>query len=87
MSDHGESFGENGQWLHANDSDIERNPACFIWMSDIYQEQYPEKVKNLILNSNKKINTSFLFHTILDGSNIESNFLDRKESLFNNEYQ
>jgi len=87
LSDHGESFGENGQWLHANDSDIERNPACFIWMSDIYQEQYPEKVKNLILNSNKKINTSFLFHTILDGSNIESNFLDRKESLFNNEYQ
>lgn len=85
LSDHGESFGEDGFWLHANDSDYERNPACFVWFSDVYKELYPEKCDNLILNSNNDINSSFLFHTILDGSNIETVFLDKTQSLFYNE--
>lgn len=82
ISDHGESFGENGKWLHANDSDYERNPACFIWFSNKYKELNPVKVDVLNQIYNKEIDTSFLFHTILDGSSINSSFLDIEQSLF-----
>jgi glucan phosphoethanolaminetransferase (alkaline phosphatase superfamily) len=87
LSDHGQSFGEEGKWLHANNTDAEKNPACFVWMSDSYKRKYPEKLENLKLNQYKKTNTSFLFHTILDGSLITSPYLELHQSLFSFEFQ
>ena len=82
LSDHGQSFGEDGNWLHANDAPAEQNPACFFWFSDSYGLRYPEKVEAVSLNSEKQTDTSFLFHTILDGSLITSSYLDLEMSLF-----
>jgi len=87
LSDHGQSFGEEGKWLHANNTDAEKNPACFIWLSDVYKRKYPGKLENLKLNQYKKINTSFLFHTILDGSLIRTPYLDVSQSLFSSDFQ
>mgnify|MGYP000983717873 FL=1 len=87
LADHGQSFGEEGKWLHANNTDAEKNPACFIWLSDKYKRRYPDRVKNLELNKDKFINTSFLFHTILEGSDIFSPSIDPNLSVFSTDFQ
>ncbi|PKP39794.1 MAG: hypothetical protein CVT98_00470 [Bacteroidetes bacterium HGW-Bacteroidetes-15] len=87
LSDHGQSFGENGKWLHANSNPVEQNPACFIWLSEKYREKYPERFEALIANKDMSINSSFLFHTIIDGSLISSKYLNLKQSLFSSEFQ
>lgn len=82
LADHGQSFGENGKWLHANNAPAEQNPACFVWMSEKYKANYPNKYKSLISNRYAAINTAFLFHSIIDGNNIQSPFLDSTWSVF-----
>jgi lipid A ethanolaminephosphotransferase len=82
LSDHGQSFGEKGKWLHANDMPAEQNPAAFVWLCDKYKKLNPGKTTNIRKNRKKNIDTSFLFHTILDGSNINSPYLDSSLSLF-----
>jgi glucan phosphoethanolaminetransferase (alkaline phosphatase superfamily) len=87
LSDHGQSFGEEGKWLHTNNTAAEQNPAGFIWLSQSYRKKFPEKFENLLLNQLKPINTSFLFHTILDGATIHSPFYDPRQSLFSPDFQ
>lgn len=84
LSDHGESFGEEGKWLHANNMPAEQNPACFIWLSESYKNKFPEMVTALQQNYKKEIDTSFLFHTITNGSKIESHYIDNRLNLFFN---
>ncbi len=87
LSDHGQSFGENGKWLHANNAPAEQNPAGFIWMSERYKADHPEKLEALLSNQYSSINTSFLFHTIIDGSLIETDVIDFSQSLFSTNFQ
>ena len=87
LSDHGQSFGEEGKWLHANNTIAEQNPACFIWLSESYMKNFPEKHQALLANQNKEINTSFLFHTILDGATISSPYFEVSQSLFSYQFQ
>lgn len=82
LADHGQSFGEEGKWLHANNLPSEQNPACFFWFSDRYKSAYPEQVQVLIENKNREINTAFLFHTIVAGSQIQSPFTNNLYNLF-----
>ncbi|GAO29191.1 sulfatase-like hydrolase/transferase [Geofilum rubicundum] len=82
LADHGQSFGENGKWLHANDTPPEQNPACFFWFSDTYKAEHPEKVAALIANKDRNIDTAFLFHTIIAGSQISSPHLNNAYNLF-----
>lgn len=87
LSDHGQSFGEEGKWLHTNNTAAEKNPACFVWLSELYKEKFPEKHQALLANQNKEINTSFLFHSIIHGATIASPFLDLNQSLFSSQFQ
>lgn len=82
LADHGQSFGEDGKWLHTNDTPPEQNPACFIWFSESYKLNYPEKVVALLENQHKEIDTSFLFHSIIDASDIKSEFSVDDQSVF-----
>lgn len=81
LSDHGEILGENGKWLHAQNTEFEKNPACFIWFSDWYKKEYPEKVNHSLKNQFSKIRTDFLFHTILEAAEIESSVRDSSFSI------
>ena len=74
LSDHGELLGEEGKWIHAQQTKYEKNPACIIWFSQKYKEEFPEKVKAAVLNKDKHFRSDFLFHTILDAGEIESPF-------------
>jgi len=82
LADHGESLGENNIWLHASDSPPIHNPACLVWISDIYKQKYPEKHSALQENSSKKHMADFLFHSILDGAFITSPIVDKDQSIF-----
>jgi glucan phosphoethanolaminetransferase (alkaline phosphatase superfamily) len=82
LSDHGEVLGENGAWLHAVDAVPTHYPACWIWMSLQYKEKNPSKYNVLQMNRKKRYRTDFLFHTILEAAEIQSNIIDEKFSLF-----
>lgn len=82
ISDHGESLGEDGLWLHANDHHTLKNPAALIWMSDKYVANYPEKREALILNKDKRWRTDYVFHTILSGANIPSTSIQNDLNVF-----
>ncbi|SMO86388.1 phosphatidylethanolamine:Kdo2-lipid A phosphoethanolamine transferase [Saccharicrinis carchari] len=87
LADHGQSFGENGKWLHANGAPTEQNPACFFWFSDKYKIQFAEKVSQFIKNREKVVDTAFLFHTIIDGSAIKSPWIEPSWNLFSDQFQ
>lgn len=70
ISDHGESLGEDGYWLHAAGAETTKNPACFVWYSDSFAQQYPQKVSALHANHQKRYRTDFLFHSVLSLANI-----------------
>ena len=83
LSDHGESLGENGTWLHAGDSEPSHRPACIVWCSEKFEKKYPDKVEALRRNKNKYYRSNFVFHSALDAANIQSKVMDKKLSIFN----
>jgi glucan phosphoethanolaminetransferase (alkaline phosphatase superfamily) len=66
LSDHGETLGENGMWLHAQSGKESMNPALVIWYSDQFYEKNPAIVRQLQANKTKKIGLDFFFQSILD---------------------
>ena len=74
LSDHGESLGENGNWLHAQDNEPEKNPACIIWFSKKYKSRNSNVVSNVEKNKDKKWRTEFLFSSILSISDIQTKY-------------
>lgn len=83
ISDHGELLGEDGKWLHAQNTVYEKNPAFFIWFSDYYKNKYPYKVENSIKKKDKRYRTDIIFHSIIDASAIRTEFYDSTLSIFN----
>ena len=82
LSDHGELLGEEGKWIHAQQTKYEKNPACMVWFSEKYKEKFPEKVKAAVLNKDKRFRSDFLFHTILDAGEIETPVYVEQLDLF-----
>lgn len=70
LSDHGESLGEDGNWLHASGAEETKHPACIVWYSDRYAETYPDKVRALHENSARRYLTDFMFHSVLSTAEI-----------------
>lgn len=82
LSDHGEALGENDEWLHANDSEWIKNPACLVWYSDAYRANYPDKIEALKLNKDLRFRTDFLYHSILHCAEIQTNLIDSSQVIF-----
>ncbi len=72
QSDHGEALGEDGYFLHANDAEPVKHPACIIWFSDKYAANNPEKIKALIRNKDKRYRTDYVFYSILYAAGMEA---------------
>lgn len=72
LSDHGEALGEDGQYLHASDNEALHLPACIVWYSNAFATAYPEKIKALLANKDKRYRTDFLYYSILSATGIES---------------
>lgn len=71
LSDHGESLGEDGYYLHGADHWTLHWPACMVWMSDSYKSDFPSEAAALRANAGRRHTTDFLFHSILPGAGIE----------------
>tara|TARA_R110001606_G_scaffold296369_1_gene444134 strand:+ start:607 stop:2112 length:1506 start_codon:yes stop_codon:yes gene_type:complete len=83
LSDHGETLGEDGKWFHAQEHKASKNPAMLVWFSDNFEKSYPLKVDKMKLKKNDSITTDFLFHSILDLSNIQGFKYQKEQSIFN----
>ena len=59
QSDHGESLGENGKYLHGEETEELHWPAAFIWYSDKYKQQIPGE---LLLAEIIQIHTRLIFN-------------------------
>ncbi len=85
LSDHGESLGENGSWLHASSNNkFLHLPASFIWFSKKYLSTHQEAYNNLVENKDKRYRTDFLYHTILSAGNIPTTIINKNLNLFSN---
>ena len=82
LSDHGEALGEGGQYLHAGKSETLHHPACFVWYSDKYAATYPDKIKALAANKDKRYRTDFLYFSILSAAGIEAEEGDKETDIF-----
>ena len=82
QSDHGEALGEDGYFLHANESEFAKNPACFIWYSDKYAAKNPDKIKAIIANKNKRYRTDYVFYSILYAAGIEAEGDNAQVNIF-----
>lgn len=83
ISDHGETLGEDGKWLHAQKHKASTNPAMLVWYSDNFEKNYPVKINQLKSKKQDSITTDFLFHSILDISGIENYKYYKNKSIFN----
>ena len=83
LSDHGETLGEDGKWLHAQEHKASKNPAMLVWFSEDFEKSYPLKIQQLKSKKQDSITTDFLFHSILDIGNIENYNYDNDKSIFN----
>ena len=81
LSDHGECLGEDGFFTHGSDHPELHKPACFVWYSEQFAARYPEKVSHLKDNKDKKYDSTFMFHSILDAADISSPYIDPSSDI------
>tara|TARA_B110000305_G_C18798429_1_gene341532 strand:- start:56 stop:514 length:459 start_codon:yes stop_codon:yes gene_type:complete len=83
ISDHGETLGEDGKWLHAQEHIASKNPAMLVWFSAKFERNYPSEVLRLKEKKQDSITTDFLFNSILDIGKIENYKFLKSQSIFN----
>ena len=86
VSDHGESLGENGKWLHGNiwsltDNKEEVHVASQFYMSPPMLKLLPNEYKKVVSKKNKALSQDSVFNTLLDCVGVQSKIVDKKLSL------
>jgi len=85
MSDHGESLGENGVYLHGMPyliaPDVQKHIASFVWIGsdEIRKRVDYERMKN---NAHKYFSQDNLFHSILGIMGVQSEVYDKTKDIF-----
>lgn len=85
MSDHGESLGENGIYLHGLPYSIapkqQTQVPFFVWLSDAYKKDRPRMDQCFSVYSQKPAHHDNLFHTVLGMLDIKTSVLQREFDL------
>ncbi len=88
VSDHGESLGEYGLYLHGAPyfmaPDTQTHVPMLLWMSAGYQRDFRIDRSCLQEQRASEISHDYLFHSILGLTNIETSVRDKKLDLFAN---
>ena len=82
QSDHGEALGENGEFLHANDVEEAKHPACIIWYSDRFAAAHPEFIQAIIANKDRHYRTDYVFYSILTAAGIKAEGDNKDMDIF-----
>lgn len=82
-SDHGDSLGEGGKYLHSREDYVpeQREIPFLVWFSDEYKKRHPEKWQAVNELKDETISHDYIFHSILDCVGIESEIIDKSLSL------
>jgi glucan phosphoethanolaminetransferase (alkaline phosphatase superfamily) len=85
-SDHGESLGEEGFYLHGHNKLSDYRPEQYIvpmiiWASDIFLENNPSLIQNIEEKVEEELTHEVFFHTVMDCVGVESEVVDKKLSL------
>ena len=74
VSDHGENLFDTPEnvALHGGSkfTKYDLHVPFFVWTSDKYNQQYPNKAENLLLNKDKRLTTDCIFYSFLDMADI-----------------
>jgi len=85
VSDHGESLGESGLYLHGLPNmlapDTQKHVPLIMWFSESFDEHV--KIDVLKANIRKRLSHDNIFHTILGLMEIESDIYDDKMDIIN----
>lgn len=81
-SDHGESLGANGNYLHGNMQVPEqRHPAMMLWASPSFARMHKDMLKRRETRKNTPVTHDTIFHSVLDCAELGSELIDPKLSL------
>jgi len=87
MSDHGESLGENGVYLHGLPYFMapkeQTHVGSFLWFSDTFKENID--VETIEKNANNSYSQDNLFHTILGMMNIQTEVYEKDMDILQKE--
>lgn len=83
VSDHGESLGEGGRWLHGEDAPELHDIASLVWYSPKYAMNFPLKIEALRNNVAKPSSSDDLFFSVIDAADIKTSVSDVSKSWFN----
>lgn len=72
-SDHGQSFGEQGCFMHAGPLNVvtQRHVFSFLWYSDTYRGRHADLLQRVSANANKALSHDDIFMSILSLGGIE----------------
>lgn len=93
ISDHGEEIYDQGDYFGHGNAVVRSTPdfqiriPMFIWVSNPYKKDFPEKVKKIQNSINRPGISDDLAHLLLDLANEKTEFLNDKRSIINDEYQ
>lgn len=86
MSDHGQSLGENGVFMHSAPFDTapidQKNPAFFIWLNDDFANTFNIDKQCLISKINSNLSQDNIFHSMLGLFKIHSKYYDKNLDIF-----
>ncbi|MCD6292499.1 MAG: phosphoethanolamine--lipid A transferase [Deltaproteobacteria bacterium] len=90
MSDHGESLGENGIYLHSLPyfmaPDEQKHIAAIAWLSESTARNHHIDISALKQCRNLPISHDYIFHSLLGIFNVQSEIYDRKLDLLHPSY-
>lgn len=88
VSDHGQSLGENGLFLHGAPykfaPDEQKHIPFIMWLSNNFIDNFKINKECLKLQKNEKFSHDNLFHSILGLFNIKTKYYNEKLDLFKN---
>lgn len=86
MSDHGQSLGENGVFMHSAPFDTapkdQKNPAFFIWLNDDFANTFNIDKQCLISKINSNLSQDNIFHSMLGLFKIHSKYYNKNLDIF-----
>lgn len=86
MSDHGQSLGENGIFMHSAPFDTapidQKNPAFFIWLNDDFANTFNIDKQCLISKINSNLSQDNIFHSMLGIFKIHSKYYNKNLDIF-----
>lgn len=86
VSDHGQSLGENGIYLHGMPYKFspkeQRHIPFFMWFSDDFKQEFNVNEQCLKNKQNQELSHDNIFHSVLGLFDIKTKYYDRKLDIF-----